>query len=194
MKYNLIKIILLVFTLLITVQAKAADFGFKPSNVYSIWLNINQVFLQYQSHSNLSLKAQNQIFAIKSERFTDKQPRDVYRQVEDVKKMLESAFGLPEISRQPVWVDHYKTLQYQQVEETIHPSSVFILSSQLLRALVDQYIQVTQSRLPVSQFYSDVEVVDKTPSDVFAQVDLLKRRLAYYIEFKNIQAQLGQGG
>ncbi len=174
------KVICLLLLLLNPSLAKATDFGFTPSHVYGIWLNINQSFLELLHYSTLNNEQKRHIASLKAQSFSDKQPKDVYQQVETVKQHLEQFFQLTTISYRPAWVDHYHTLQYEQADDTIHPSSVFILSSQLLNALVQQYIFSTQAEQSISHFYTDRVVENKTPSDVFSQVDLFKRRLLQY--------------
>lgn len=184
---SVIKVTCLLLILLNPSLARAADFGFTPSHVYGIWLNINQAFIALLNHSPLTSAQRHTITRLQPDTFLNKQPKDVYQQVEIVKQDLEHTFQLPVISYRPAWVDHYHTLQYTHPDNIIHPSSVFILSSQLLRALVQQYINTTQAQQSISEFYIDRDVRDKSPNDVFAQVDLFKRRLLRYQQFRQAQ-------
>ncbi|MAC45903.1 MAG: hypothetical protein CMI12_03495 [Oceanospirillum sp.] len=178
-----IRLICLLLILLSSSLAKATDFGFTPGHVYGIWLNINQALIAFLQHSSLNSEQTALITALQPDEFTGKQPKDVYQQVEQVKRHLESIFERPAISYRPAWIDHYHTLQNTHPDSSIHPSSVFILSSQLLQVLVAEYINATQSRQPISAFYMDREISNQSPSDVFAQVDLFKRRLLQYQQF-----------
>lgn len=183
-----IRVTCLLLILLNPLLAKATDFGFTPSHVYSIWININQAFITLLNHSALNTEQKQIINQLQPDIFLGKQPKDVYQQVEVVKQYLESIFQLPPISYRPDWVDHYHTLQYTHPDNSIHPSSVFILSSQLLKALVQQYINITQSQQSISEFYTDIDVHGKSPNDVFGQVDLFKRRLLQYQQFNRVTA------
>ncbi len=68
-------------------------------------------------------------------------------------------------------------LEGKTVGGEITPSQVFLLSTQILNALVEKYVDLTDGGLPVSQFYRDKQISGKVPSDVFGLVDLLGRRL-----------------
>lgn len=176
----MIRTILTLLVLLSSPSVKAIDFGFTPSHVYGIWVNINMVFVDFLRCSSLTDAQVQQITSLIPKHFSGKQPKDVYAQVELTKQHLEQIFQLPTLSHRPDWIDYYDMLQHDVENTVIHPSAVFILSSQLLRALVQQYIEVSPSHYPISPFFSDRNLNNKSPSDVFSKVDLFKRRLLIY--------------
>jgi len=164
-------------TLCSTGPGQALELGLTPSHVYGLWLNINSVFYEIQRQSTPQDDLLNNINAVRPVTFKDKKPANVFVRARAIQARLIKLYGLSPPPPPPSWIEDYQVLEGKTVGGEITPSQVFLLSTQILNALVEKYVDLTDGGLPVSQFYRDKQISGKVPSDVFGLVDLLGRRL-----------------
>jgi len=155
-------------------KAPAIELGLTPSHVYGLWTNIHLVMDALQKDVfNSPLKPQD----MNASTFKGKTPTQVYATAIGVQAQLAQLFDLETSTKMPLWIAEYGNLQRQYKNADITPSQVYVLSSQILNALVETYVSKTQGTLPISTFYEARYVVLKTPSDVYGLVELFARRL-----------------
>lgn len=147
---------------------RALDLGLTPSHVYSLWTNINESLVASSRVVSGDTAMRASLKAMKPMKFSGKSPADVLGQLAGYRKKLDRllrARNLPMAKR--VVSDG----------EAITPSDVYLNSGHVLNAQVRWLIVETGPEQTVSQFYTRHGFSGKTPSDVFALVDLATRRM-----------------
>ena len=161
------------------------ELGLTPSNVYSLWLNINNVILAEASHLNMDPQVQKQLEDMKPAFFDGKKPADVFALATRFHDVAVKTYDLNELPPVPQWIEIYARLieapSARDPETT--PSQVYLFSSRILGSLVAHYVDETSGRLPVARFFSENSVQGKVPSDVFGMVDLALRRVEAIMEY-----------
>ena len=160
----------------------ALDLGLTPNHVYGLWLNINSVFLTYHRTTCPDRTLVDRLDVMQPRHFVGKTPADVYARAGALRAR---AFGWDDDPPTPVWITDFQVLEGDEARTEVTPSMVFVLSSQILNGLVDDFAEATDGTQPVSRFYVDNKVTGKRPSDVFGLVDLLDRRLETSLSSRN---------
>lgn len=146
----------------------ARDLQLTPNHVFSIWTNINDCLIAYAQKRSSDASWQEQLSSITPRTFTDKQSSDILEQVKIFQANLDRLRmhdSLPPAAQIP---DSY---------DQVTPRIVYVNSSLVQDALVESLIIATGPEQLVSQFFTRHEFTGKTPSDIYALVDLANRRL-----------------
>lgn len=146
----------------------ALDLGLTPSQVYSLWTNINASLLEFAGAASRDKDLRRRLAAMSPESFAGKKPADVLAQVKRYRAKLDRLRARAGLAR---------TRWAPQNQGEITPSDVYLTSSEVLHAQVELLIRSTGPEQQVSQFYVRHDVREMTPSHVFALVDLACRRL-----------------
>lgn len=155
---------------LMPLSAAALELGLTPSNVYSIWSNINDAVVAVAHVSTGDEKRVAKLKDLKARAFKNKTPGDVLHQVGEFREHLD------DLRRRGGMGATNKFIERQDAATT--PSDVFLNSGYALNGLVEWLILNTDRKQLVSPFYTRHRFTEKTPNDVFALVDLATRRLA----------------
>ena len=147
---------------------RALDLGLTPSHVYSLWTNINDSLVATSRVVSGDTALRASLSAMKPMKFNGKSPADVLGQLAEYRKKLNRLLDA-------------KNLPVAERAETdgasITPSDVYLNSGHVLNAQVRWLITETGPEQTVSQFYTRHGFSGKTPSDVFALVELANRRM-----------------
>jgi hypothetical protein len=158
-------------------KCRSMELGLTPSHVYSLWQGINRSLLLYSQIESRDEDRLKQLIAMQPKVFEDKIPADVYSHAEKVHARLK---GYVIVSTDvPDWLDEYKqnNTSTDSQNNEITPSAVFVISTQLLNAIVDVVVDNTGWEQPISDLYAIELHTGKTPSDVFGLVDLALQRV-----------------
>ncbi len=171
--------LLTLFLGLAPVKGFALELGLTSSHVCGLWTNINSAFLELQKHKFPSPEFSDQLESMAPETFDGKRSASVYERANRLWLRLTGTFDLGHLPPPPSWIVDYQSLEVggDGEKKAIIPSPVFVLSSQILNALVDSIVETTNGTVPISRFYAENEMTGKTPNDVFSLMDLLGRRL-----------------
>lgn len=158
-----------VFAALFIIQAKAnsAELGLTPSNVVSIWTNINGALLTSAEIAR-GEEGRDALEALTIGSFPGKKPADVLQQVAAFRTKLDSIGQKLGLKATTIYTD--------PDGGTVTPSVVFMNSGYVLDSIVLSVIKRDGERL-VSGFYTSYAINGKKPSDAFAMVELASRRL-----------------
>ena len=147
---------------------RALDLGLTPSHVYSLWTNINDSLVASSRVVSGDTALRAKISEMKLGNFSGKNPGDVLNHLalyrEKLNRLLR-AKNLPVVKR--VAFDG----------GVVTPSDVYLNSGHVLTAQIRWLIVETGREQTVSQFYARHGFSGKTPSDVFALVELANRRI-----------------
>ena len=146
----------------------ALDLGLKPGQVYSLWANINACLLQFAEVVSKDMAWHERLAAMPVKSFPNKRSADVLAQVGLYRAKLDRLRHLSELT---------PTRRIPEEQAHITSSDVYLTSSEVLHAQVELLIRFTGPEQLVSQFYVRHRDDEKTPSQVFALVDLASRRL-----------------
>ncbi len=147
---------------------RALDLGLTPSHVYSLWTNINDSLIVSSRVVSGDKALLTTLAEMKPEEFSGKRPADVLNRLAVYREKLNQlllAKNLPKAKRAAL------------DGGAITPSDVYLNSGHVLTAQVRWLIVETGPEQTVSQFYTRHGFSGKTPSDVFALVELANRRL-----------------
>ena len=150
------------------VGALALDLGLTPSQVYSIWVNINDALFACARVVSDDDAWHQSLVSMEPRRVYWKRPADVLKRVAAFRHRLDS---LRRQSGRP------PTRQMTPRLAEITPSVVFLHSGHVRDRLVEWLIENTGPEQLVSQFYVRHVYVGKSPSHVFGLVDLATRRI-----------------
>lgn len=148
--------------------AGSRELGLTPSHVFGLWTNINNNLIASSRVVSGDTALPAALGAMKAKKFSGKNPADVLGQLVIYREKLDQlllAQNLP------------------QTRKVIHdgdittPSDVYLNSGHVLNAQVRWLIVNTGPEQAVSHFYTRHRFTGKTPSDVFAMVDLANRRM-----------------
>ncbi|MBT3237495.1 MAG: hypothetical protein HOK06_03415 [Rhodospirillaceae bacterium] len=181
----LARVLLIAATLaMLSGKAWALDLGLTPSHVYSLWTNINRTVIECV---NLTVKDTTIVSGVKAmatKKFTGKKPADVLAlalHVEGLWNTLRIQSDLP------------PTLQAIAPESMTTPTDVYLESSKILASSVEWIIGNTDSSHLVAGYFVRHTFKDKTPSDVYALVDLAQRRMQFAFDHSGLATQSGEG-
>ncbi len=149
-------------------DARAQELGLTPSNVLSLWTNVNNALVAVAIVTSGGADRAQRVKATTPETFAGKTPADVLERVAEFRDKLDRLrrkAGLP------------ATQRYQEDGGTVTPSVVFLNSGHVLDAVVQWLVKHTDRQQLVSPFYARHDFSGKTPSDVYGSVDLANRRI-----------------
>lgn len=147
---------------------RALDLGLTPSHVFSLWTHINHNLIESSRLVSGDAGFQVTLKAMKPLDFSGKNPADVLEQLIVYRAKLNRllrAQNLPD------------TKQETADGDAITPSDVYLNSGHVLNAQVRWMIVQTGPEQAISQFYTQQYFSGKTPSDVFALVEIANRRM-----------------
>ncbi|MGB0684016.1 MAG: hypothetical protein ACPGOV_15005 [Magnetovibrionaceae bacterium] len=174
-----IKAALLIGMLLLPGGSHALELGLTPSHVLGLWTNINATVVALLKETHPEPDFIKSFSSLQTGTFDGKRPADVFGAATRQWDRLQRSFNLADLPPTPAWIEQYQALETRAdtTAREITPSQVFVLSSQILNRLVMSVVDLTDGTRPISEFYVDYSFGEKVPSDVYAQVDLLGRRL-----------------
>jgi len=184
-KRHFFAMIVFVFaTVLSSSPSRSLEFGLTPSHVFGVWLNINKVYLELESLSDVAPEALIKIEALTPTLHKEIKTNHIFTQAKTVQKNLTTMYHLGIPKQTPSWIRDYQSLEGERVYGNITPSQIFILSTEILNSLVEKYADITKGTKPVSQFYRIENIKEKATDDVFGLVDLMHRRLEQSTRFR----------
>lgn len=146
----------------------ALELGLTPSQVFSLWTNINNS-LSTVAEAVADDRAWIQRLAAMTPRtFENKTPADVLGRLSRFRAKLgrfREKYDLPRIE------------PHSGGYANVTPSVVYLNSGRVLNGIVEWVIVNTGPEQLVSQFYVRHGFKGKTPSDVFGLIELAERRL-----------------
>ncbi len=147
-------------------RAQAVELGLTPSNVFDLWTNINNALIGTGQAKDAALL--ERLRAINPQSFKGKKPGDVLKQVEAFRDKLDSLGTGYGLKPTPVFKD--------PAGGTVTPSVVFLNSGYVLDTMVLVLNKADGEHL-ISDYYLRRNFNGKTPSDVYAMVELANRRI-----------------
>lgn len=155
-------------------QARALELGLTPSQVFGLWVNINNSLLAIGKLSSDDERWFSELSATTPKPFQDKNPRDVLALVKIFQSRFHASYsphggGVPE--------SRTGAPSGNGGERSVTPSDVFLESGHVLDDLVERILELSERRLPITRFYARNSFRDKAPSHVYGLVDLAHRRL-----------------
>ncbi len=156
-------------------QARALELGLTPSQVFGLWVNINNSLLAVGGLTSDDERWVGELSATAPKPFEGKQPRDVLALVKAFQSRFHD-FHSPHNDESPG--RRTGTPSGDGGERTVTPSDVFLESGHVLDDLVGHILELGNRKLPITQFYARNSFRGKTPSHVYGLVDLAHRRLA----------------
>lgn len=168
MKHRLATVAGLVAALfLFHAKANSAELGLTPSNVVSLWTNINSALLA-SAEIATGAEGRGALESLKIGAFPGKKPADVLAQVTLFRDKLDRVGGKLALKPTAVYTD--------PEGGTVTPSVVFMNSGHVLDSMVLTVIKLDGEHL-VSGFYASHDFSGKKPSDAYAMVELANRRM-----------------
>ena len=147
---------------------RALDLGLTPSHVYSLWTNINDSLVASSRVLSGDAALLASLSAMKARKFSGKKPADVLNHLIKYREKLNKLLTAKKL---PL------TKRAETVAGAVTPSYVYLNSGHVLNAQIRWLIVETGPEQTVSQFYTRHGFSGKTPSDVFALVQLAIRRM-----------------
>lgn len=153
---------------LLPVQVGAVELGLTPSNVVSLWTNINNALVTTGSALPSGVDVSGDLKAMTAKAFPGKKPGDVLNQVVQFREKLDRLRARSKLKATPVYKDPQGG--------TVTPSVVFINSGRMLDSVVLLLNRYNKDQL-ISGFYTRHDISGKKPSDAYSFVELANRRL-----------------
>lgn len=147
---------------------RALDLGLTPSHVYSLWTNINDSLIVSSCVIAADKTLAKRLEAMKPKTFSGKSPADVLGELVIYREKLNRLLRSKNLA---------ETKQTKFDGGVVTPSDVYLNSGHVLNAQIKCLIVTTGKEQAVSRFYTRHGFTGKTPSDVFALVDLANRRI-----------------
>ncbi len=170
-------VIVVVAAGLVPGQARAVELGLTPSNVFSLWTNVNNALIAVAGASSRSAGWTKGVETTARVGFEGKNPGDVLERVAAFRDKLDRLRRTSGLSA---------TRRYREDSGTVTPSVVFLNSGYVLDSVVEWLIESTGREQLVSPFYTRHDFSAKTPNDVFGLVDLANRRIDIILVNSNI--------
>lgn len=147
---------------------RAIELGLTPSNVVSLWTNINNALVATGSSLPGGADVSGDLKAMATKPFPGKKPGEVLNQVVRFRGKLDQLRALSKLKSTPVYKD--------PLGGTVTPSVVFVNSGYVLDSVVLLLNRYNPDQL-ISGFYTRHDISGKKPSDAYSQVELANRRL-----------------
>ena len=160
-----------------------------PSQPYAIWININDILLDYAEISSTPADVLEEMKWIEPDIFTGKKPKDVFLKVDAFGKMYSDFYGVEYTSHG----DDAESLAERTVgvlrigDEDISPGMVFIKSVVVLDAISQNYIKMSFGNKLLSPYYEIKHYENIKPDDVYGLVDMAYRRLQLMTDIKRVE-------
>lgn len=167
-RYRAILVAVMLSALAIPSGSSALDLGLTPNHVYSLWTNINASLNACARVVHGDPTDLESFAAMEPKTFSGKKPADVLNLLVTYRAKLDR---LLRAQRLP------DTTQAPPGDDAITPSHVYLNSGHVLNAQLRWLTVRTGPAQIISQFYTQHEFSGKTPSNVFALVDLAIRRM-----------------
>ncbi|MDP6717863.1 MAG: hypothetical protein QGF59_04395 [Pirellulaceae bacterium] len=164
--------VVLAGTALFPFRGLAIELDLTPAQVFAVWTGINESLLVIARVVSNDTAWHREISEIRSKDVKDKRPADVLGQLRKYRAKLDGlrrTAGLKPIRR------------FVVDGKPVTPVVVYVNSGLVLNGQVEWLIHNTGSIQLVSQFYPTYDQVgssERTPSHVYALVNLANRRLA----------------
>ena len=156
------------------------DPGLGYDRVFSLWININDSLLAIARAVSEDPLRYEELVAATPATFEEKEPADVLELLKEYRTKfdkLRRRAGLRPIK----W--------FNQAEHAIiGPSILYVNSGYALSGHVEFLLRHTGPDKPIGQFYTRHEFIDKTPSDIYALVELAGRRLDRFLAMEGVAA------
>ena len=151
-----------------SVQVRAVELGLTPSNVVSLWTNINNALVTTGSALPSGIDVSGDLESMTAKAFPGKKPGEVLNQVVQFRDKLDRLRAKSNLKGTPVYKDPQGG--------TVTPSVVFVNSGHVLDSVVLLLNRYDKDQL-ISGFYTRHDISGKKPSDAYSQVELANRRL-----------------
>ncbi len=152
---------------------QALELGLTPSNVFSLWTNINDALLAVARISSDNANWAKKVEASAPRAFAGKTPANVLERVAEFREKLDRLRRRDGMA---------KTARFENGDGVVSPSVVFLNSGHVLDGVALWIVNKTTKEQLVSPFFRRHDVSGKTPSDVFGLVDLANRRIDTILE------------
>ena len=149
-------------------QFRAVELGLTPSNVVSLWININNALVATGSALPDGVDVSGDLKTMTAKAFPGKKPGDVLNQVVRFRGKLDLLRAKSNLKATPVYKDPQGG--------TVTPSVVFVNSGYVLDSVVLLLNRYDKDQL-ISGFYTRHDISGKKPSDAYSQIELANRRL-----------------
>ncbi|MCW9033123.1 MAG: hypothetical protein OQJ97_02810 [Rhodospirillales bacterium] len=164
--------------------SQAIELGLTPSDVYGLWTNVNSALISFSKQQNID--KQQRITALPLKTFNNKKPKDVLARVAKFRtKLIELPFSTK--GRTEGLLTKELSFLLRDSQALVTPSLVFLHSGQVLVETVTVLSHNSHGKSPIGSFFIFEKFREKTPSNVYGQVDLAHRRLELILE--SIKAQ-----
>jgi len=157
--------------------ARALDLGLTTNQVFSLWTNINNAVLVTAETAIADPALWDEVKKIETKSFSGKTPADVFEKVGE----FHITFGRLRI-KSDLSANH--TIHGSVGETT--PSDVFIHSKDVLNDISEWLAVNTGPKTLIAPLYGRHQFSGKTPSDVYALVDLANRRIKAILRLAGI--------
>lgn len=155
------------------------DLGLGYDQVFSLWININDSLLAIARVASEDPLRYEELVAATPATYEEKQPADVLELLKEYRTKFDKLrrhAGLRPIK----W--------FNQAEHAIGPSILYVNSGYALSGHVELLLRHTGPDQSIGQFYIRHEFTDKTPSDIYALVELAGRRLDRFLAMEGVAA------
>lgn len=157
---------------LLPVQVGAVELGLTPSNVCSLWTNINNALVTTGSALPNGTDISGDLKTMTAKAFPGKKPGDVLNQVIQFREKLDRLRAKSKLKATPIYKDPQGG--------TVTPSVVFVNSGHVLDSVVLLLNRYNKHQL-ISGFYTRHDISGKKPSDAYSLVELANRRLGVIV-------------
>lgn len=156
-------------------KARALELRFTPGHVHGLWVNINQVLLVYSHMVSADEQWRQSLSQMTIQSVSGKLPRDVLEQANNFGHLLETITPKSEQMKALLWDEIL--FQFKDKVNEIGPSQVYLFSNHMLFEMVALVVKSSRGEIAVGHHFIEPILLNKVPSDVFAQVALAYRRL-----------------
>lgn len=158
-------------------QGQSLELGLEPSQVFGLWTNINSAVLAYASYIGQDQNWVQQCETMEADTVSGKTPADVLGKVESFRSKLSA---LPTSAFQQVYGSNFAVEMMHAMQEdasVVTPRIVYLHSSSVLVDTVLAVNEVSGGEALIAPFFMEHGFSEKTPNDVYSQVDLAIRRV-----------------
>ena len=155
------------------------DLGLGYDRVFSQWININDSLLAIARVVSEDPLWYEELVSATPATFEEKEPADVLELLKEYRTKFDKLrrhAGLRPIK----WLN--------QAEHAIGPSILYVNSGYALSGHVELLLRHTSPDQSIGRFYTRHEFIDKTPSDIYALVELAGRRLDRVLAMEGVAA------
>ncbi len=158
----------LVALILAPARPFAQELGLTPSDVVSLWTNINDCLIASSRAVLDDGGLEGRLKALQPAAFPGKKPGDVLGEAAQFRAKLDRLRQSAKLS---------PTKRHDAGDGKITPGIVFLNSGHVLDGVVDWFIRKTGPDQLAARFYTLHEISGKKPADAYSMVELANRRL-----------------